>query len=75
MRWDGKAPRAHAFLAHLYQHPFVSTADVAAEFEISQPTADRLISDFMKVGILKEVTGYRRNRQFSFQRYFDLFRN
>jgi Fic family protein len=69
-----KAPRARAFLAHLYQHPFVTTADVAAELKISQATADRLIADFVKAGILKEITGYRRNRQFSFQRYFELFR-
>ena len=70
-----KAPRAHAFLAHLYQHPFVTTADVAAEFQISQPTADRLIADFVRADILREMTGYRRNRQFSFWRYFTLFRN
>ncbi len=69
-----KAPRAHSFLAHLYQHPFVTTADVATELNISQPTAHRLIADFVKAGILQEMTGYRRNRQFSFWRYFELFR-
>lgn len=69
-----KAPRAHAFLAHLYQHPFVTTADVASEFQINQPTADRLIADFVRADILREMTGCRRNRQFSFWHYFALFR-
>ncbi|MEO6567769.1 MAG: Fic family protein [Opitutaceae bacterium] len=69
-----KAPRARNLLAHLYQHPFVTTSDVSAAMEISQATADRLIADFVKAGILKELTGYRRNRQFSFRSYFDLFR-
>lgn len=69
-----KAPRAHLFLNHLYQHPFVTTADIAAEFQISQPTAHRLIADFVKAEILQEMTSYRRNRQFGFRRYFELFR-
>lgn len=69
-----KAPRARTLLAHLYQHPFVTSSDVSTEMKISQATADRLIADFVKAGILKEMTGYRRNRQFGFRRYFDLFR-
>jgi len=33
-----------------------------------------LIADFMKLEILEEVTGYKRNRIFVFEEYVKLFR-
>jgi hypothetical protein len=40
---------------------------------VNPSTALRLIEDFIKLGILKELTGYKRNRVFVFERYLQLF--
>jgi hypothetical protein len=37
-------------------------------------TAAALIDDFVKLGILRELTGQRRNRLFIFQDYVRLFK-
>jgi Fic family protein len=37
-------------------------------------TASALIEDFVKLGILKEFTGQKRNRLFIFENYVRLFK-
>ena len=32
-----------------------------------------MLSDFIDIGILKEMTGFKRNRFFIFQEYLDIF--
>jgi Fic family protein len=41
--------------------------------DVSQPTGDKLIQDFEKLGILKEITGQSRWRMYAFERYLSLF--
>ena len=43
--------------------------DVANNLGISVSTAIRLIDDFVKLGIIVEITGFKRNRIFSFENY------
>jgi hypothetical protein len=47
---------------------------VATALDINVSTALRLIDDFIKLNILIEVTGYKRNRIFTFEDYIKLFR-
>ena len=47
---------------------------VQEELEISLPTANSLIADFIKLGILTERTGWKRNREFEFSEYLNLFK-
>jgi len=35
--------------------------------------ANRLIKDLIDLGILSELTGYKRNRKFMFKEYFKIF--
>jgi Fic family protein len=69
-----KQALAKSFLQYLYSKPITDAADVAEELEINISTALRLIDDFIKLKILVEVTGYKRNRIFAFDDYIKLFR-
>lgn len=68
-----KTKLAKDFLHYLYSAPVVDGHDVAEVFSINLSTALRLIEDFVKLGILRETTGYKRNRVFLFDKYVKLF--
>lgn len=68
-----KTKLARDFLHYLYGKPIVDSQDIVAAFSISLPAALRLIEDFIRLGILKEITGYKRNRIFAFTEYVKLF--
>lgn len=57
----------------LYRRPVVTVAEVTRELEVSAPTANALVADFVHLGLLKEMTGYARNRVFAFETYLKLF--
>ncbi len=57
----------------LYHKPIVNTSYVTKELEISLKSAMSLIKTFEEIGILREVTGFKRNRLFIFNEYYDLF--
>jgi Fic family protein len=69
-----KQEMAREFLQHLYSNPMVDSSDVVKLFKINISTALRLIDDFVKLEILKEITGQKRNRNFVFEGYVKLFR-
>jgi Fic family protein len=46
---------------------------IAEVLQVHPSTANRLIADFQNLGILKELTGYRRNRTYAFDEYIKLF--
>lgn len=65
---------ANSFLQFLYGKPITDAKELAAALDINITTAIRLIDDFIKLKILIEVTGYKRNRIFAFDQYISLFR-
>lgn len=65
---------AQALMRALYQTPMVSIKSVAKLIEAQTNTAAALIDDFVKLGILQEFTGQKRNRLFVFERYVRLFK-
>ena len=69
-----KQDTAREFLQYLYSNPIVDSTDVVKLFNINLSTALRLIGDFVKLKILKEITGQKRNRNFVFEGYLKLFR-
>ena len=68
-----KAPLAQSFLHVLYSKPVTDSQETAKKLSINSSTAIRLIEDFIRLGILKEITGYKRNRIFVFEKYLRLF--
>jgi Fic family protein len=60
-------------LEHLYKRPRISVNAVKSFLGISYPNANNLVEKFRNSGILFEVTGNARNRQFLYTPYIDLF--
>jgi Fic family protein len=65
---------AKKFLEFLFLQPIVEASQVAKELRVNISTANRLIESFVKLNILIEQTGFRRNRIFIFEDYVKLFR-
>ena len=59
----------------LYRRPVVTVGEVAQNLKVSLPTANSLVAEFVRLGLLKEMTGYARNRVFAFESYLRLFLN
>ena len=69
-----KLPSARHLIKYLYKRPVVSVQDVKDELNVSLPTANSIISDFERLKILEEKTGWKRNREFEFTEYLNFFR-
>jgi len=64
---------AQTLMRHLYQSPLVNIKMVANLLSINMNTAAALVNDFVKHGVLAELTGKRRNRTFWFVEYIAIF--
>ncbi|MFA7330517.1 MAG: Fic family protein [Candidatus Delongbacteria bacterium] len=64
---------AQRLLRLLYQSPVVTIRTVAERLAVPTNTATALITDFVRLGIMREMTGQKRNRLFIFQDYVRLF--
>ena len=68
-----RAENAQRLIRHLYSDPVISVSGAEALLGISNNPARELISELERIGVLKESTGYKRNRLFVFNRYLDIF--
>jgi Fic family protein len=68
-----KLPTAKKLMKHLYKKPVVNVQEIQEELSVSLPTANSLIADFERLKILNEKTGWKRNREFEFTEYLNLF--
>lgn len=69
-----RASNAQKVLNYLYQRPLVDAAKIGEVAEISPASAYKLIVDLEQFGILKEITGGKRGKQYLFDSYLQLFR-
>lgn len=60
-------------LESLYSGPIISVNDVAQMTKTSFTAANKLTQKFVEQGLLSEITGQTRNRQFRYDAYIDLF--
>ena len=70
-----KLPKAKVLMKYLYRKPVVTVQDIQEELKVSLPTANSLVADFERLKIINEKTGYKRNREFAFTDYLNLFRD
>lgn len=68
-----KIEKGQVLLKQLFQIPITDAKQVSELLGVSASTANRLINDFIDLGILFELTGYKRNRKFMFKEYFRIF--
>lgn len=70
-----KLPTAKQLMKYLFRKPVVNVQEIQEELKVSLPTANSLIADFVKLKILTEKTGFKRNREFEFTEYLNLFKD
>ena len=68
-----RAKIGQELLKHLYSYPILNTKQIAERLQITYPSANTLVKQFEKIGILKESTGFKRNKLFVFSEYLKLF--
>lgn len=68
-----RTPNARQALNVLYRKPMVTAAYLEQELRLSHPTVNALLRDFIRLGVLREVTGAARNRLYVFEPYLELF--
>jgi Fic family protein len=64
---------AFALLDQLFVLPLVRISDAAERLEMTQAGAGNLVGQFVELGILREITGYGRNRVFDYADYRSVF--
>lgn len=62
-----------SLLKLLYRRPVVTVGEVSKSLDLSAPTANALVGEFERLGLLREQTGFARNRVFAFETYLRLF--
>lgn len=69
-----KTRNAQKLLDLLFMRPVVSAGFVSKHIELSPKASNDLIRDFVSLDILKEITGYKRNRLFTFSDYLKILK-
>lgn len=72
--WQKKisSPLAVGILEKLYYTPYVSVNDIAKGFSISYQAASTLVSQLESAGILKEITGRKRDKRYVYAEYLNI---
>ena len=73
MNMGKRSKTAMELLHYLFKKPVVNVKEVQEKTGLSAKAANDLVKEFMQKGIIKEITGYQRNRMFVFNEYMDLF--
>lgn len=68
-----KTKTAKLFMNALYSNPVITVNGAKERLGLSHQSTSALISDFERLGILREITGFKRNRLFLFAEYITLF--
>jgi Fic family protein len=68
-----RAENARRLIIYLYSNPAITVKMVSQRFGLKYDAANQLVTALVETGILKEATGYQRNRVFIFHRYLTIF--
>jgi len=69
-----RANNARTVISYLYQMPIINASKVGEITGISIPSAYKLISKLEDIGIVEEVTGRQRSKQYWFNDYIKIFK-
>lgn len=68
-----RVTKGQTLLRELYSQPVMSANDIATKLGITHQSASSLIRSFEEMGILREITGRKKDRLFVFSEYLSLF--
>lgn len=68
-----RAKNATQLINRLYSQPIMTPKNIADVLNITPQSANSIARAFEELGIFREMTGYKRNRLFIFQKYVDVF--
>lgn len=68
-----RAKAGQELLKYLYSQPIMNINQISERLQITHPSASILAKKFQDMGILNEITGFKRNRLFVFSEYLGLF--
>ena len=57
-----------------YENPILSVKDIVIKTGIPDKTTRNLLELMREDNLIKEMTGYERNKLFIFEKYFNLFK-
>lgn len=69
-RKGANAMRLHDYL---FSQPVVRVKTVEELLQVTPPTANSLVADLENLGLLRELTGQRRNRSWAYEEYLHIF--
>lgn len=69
-----RAENANLMLQYLFSKPIITSKNIVDFLKISPTTANSLIQSFIDIGILEEVTWFKRHKVYIFENYIKLFR-
>lgn len=67
------AGNGHRALDKLFDHPLVTVGMVRRWLDVTPQAANTLVGRLEDAGVLREITGYSRNRRYRFDPYLQLF--
>lgn len=68
-----RAENGRKLIMHLFKRPAVTVNQVVDLLGLQYHAANKLVQALSEMDILKEITGYQRNRIFLFKQYMDIF--
>jgi ribosomal protein S25 len=69
-----KAERVSVIIKYMYSNPIISSRIVVEKLNVVSTTANTLLKSLVSLWILKEITGHRKNKLYSFEEYLKIFR-
>ena len=70
-----RTKNAQRLLRFMYAEPITNVNRVVEKLNMNYPTTNRLLKSLTELGVLKEITGFSRNRLFVLEKYLNLFRS
>jgi Fic family protein len=67
------AANGHRIMDRLFDHPIITVKTARDWLGVSAVSANILVNRLVEAGVLREITGYARNRRFRFDPYLKLF--
>ncbi len=67
------AANGHRIMEKLFAQPIITVATVRDWLNVTPAGANNLVNRLLEIGMLREITGYARNRRFRFEPYLRLF--